>query len=301
MPAMTRLAMAALDADPGEGAALVELLAGRAGDSELVVLVEESSPTDRIGAAREPGADVAGVLLGRVRAGGSGERTGYVDLLAVDRGARRRGVARRLVAAAETRFAQLGATTSLLGSTGPYYAWPGIDTGYPAMLALADALGYQPCGEATNLGVALDAADLSTGEGEERLRRQGVVVRRARSAAEAGLVALVASFGGSWTGEVAAALEHVPPRCYLAERDGSVVGFAVYGTNRTDWFGPMGTRAEERGRGIATVLLRRCLADLRDTGARTAQVAWAGPVEFYARAVGARPGRRFWRYARDLR
>jgi hypothetical protein len=48
------------------------------------------------------------------------------------------------------------------------------------------------------------------------------------------------------------------------------------------------------------VLLRRCLADQRAAGQRTAQIGWVGPLRFYARAVGARAERVFWLYGREL-
>jgi hypothetical protein len=44
------------------------------------------------------------------------------------------------------------------------------------------------------------------------------------------------------------------------------------------------------------VLLKRCLADIRADGLHSAQIGWTGPVQFYERAVGARPDRMFWLY-----
>jgi hypothetical protein len=62
----------------------------------------------------------------------------------------------------------------------------------------------------------------------------------------------------------------------------------------------MGTLDSERQHGVGTVLLRRCLADLRAAGHRSAQIGWTGPVHFYARAVGARIDRMFWPYKKAL-
>jgi mycothiol synthase len=62
----------------------------------------------------------------------------------------------------------------------------------------------------------------------------------------------------------------------------------------------MGTLESERQHGIGTVLLKRCLADLRAAGHRSAQIAWTGPVHFYARAVDARIDRTFWPYQKSL-
>jgi hypothetical protein len=62
----------------------------------------------------------------------------------------------------------------------------------------------------------------------------------------------------------------------------------------------MGTLESERQHGIGTVLLKRCLADLRTAGHGSAQIDWTGPVRFYARAVGARIDRTFWPYQKSL-
>ena len=86
-------------------------------------------------------------------------------------------------------------------------------------------------------------------------------------------------------------------------RDGTAqaeyVGFASYGVNRRDWFGPMGTGGELRGLGIGGVLLRRCLREMRELGYRSAQVGRVGPVPFYARTVDAYIERVYWMYRKD--
>jgi GNAT superfamily N-acetyltransferase len=58
----------------------------------------------------------------------------------------------------------------------------------------------------------------------------------------------------------------------------------------------MGTLDAERRRGIGAVLLKRCLADIREAGHDSAQIGWTGPVQFYQRTVGAKPDRVFWLY-----
>ena len=83
-------------------------------------------------------------------------------------------------------------------------------------------------------------------------------------------------------------------------KDGAILGFAAYGSSRPSWFGPMGTTAAARGRGIGSVLLRRCLADQRANGYDTAQIGWVGPMPFYSTAVGARVERVFFLYRKQL-
>jgi GNAT superfamily N-acetyltransferase len=126
-----------------------------------------------------------------------------------------------------------------------------------------------------------------------------VHVRRLRSAELEQFDPWVREWGGTWHIEAARAAAYATPRVHVAVRDGNYVGFACHGVNRTPWFGPMGTADSERGQGVGAVLLRRCLADLRDTGLRTAEIAWVGPHKFYARAVGAVLARAFWIYRKD--
>jgi mycothiol synthase len=297
-----------IEHDPG--ALLLRMLISRPSDAALVLLVaEEIEGSMTVAARADPTsgnihrlapATCTGILVGRVPARSKGPRTGYVDLVAVHPEFRAHGRGAALLKEAESCFFGLGATRSVLGSVGPCYAWPGIDTEASAMLALARAAGYERCGEARNLDVDLLEADLTTARDEERLRACGIEVRRAAGPSEEALIDFARSFGGTWDDEVRFALASTPARCHVAVRGAEVVGFAAHGTNRTRWFGPMGTSAEERGKGIGTVLLRRCLSDLRAAGCSSAEISWVGPVEFYSRAVGARAGRRFARFERQL-
>jgi GNAT superfamily N-acetyltransferase len=83
-------------------------------------------------------------------------------------------------------------------------------------------------------------------------------------------------------------------------KDGSLLGFAAYGSSRPSWFGPMGTAPAARGLGIGALLLRRCLADQRAAGHDQVQIGWVGPLPFYAKAVGARVERVFLLYRKQL-
>ncbi|MFC5001022.1 GNAT family N-acetyltransferase, partial [Dactylosporangium cerinum] len=103
-----------------------------------------------------------------------------------------------------------------------------------------------------------------------------------------------------WAWEVAQSLDRDGAGCWVAVRDGEILGFAAYGANRPSWFGPMGTAPAAEGLGVGRVLLRRCLADQRADGHSTAQIGWAGPVAFYAKTVGARLERIFWIYTKQL-
>jgi GNAT superfamily N-acetyltransferase len=109
-------------------------------------------------------------------------------------------------------------------------------------------------------------------------------------------------FPGTWPMEVAAAFEQRPLSCFSAVQrlpdplpkespyDLSpelFLGFAVYDVVARGMFGPTGVREDYRRRGIGKALLLACLHAMRDEGYAYAIIGWAGPVDFYARAVGA--------------
>lgn len=80
--------------------------------------------------------------------------------------------------------------------------------------------------------------------------------------------------------------QHVPRHAYdlPAER---IVGFACYDSDVRGMFGPIGVQPDRQAQGIGTALLRRALRAMADEGYAYAIIGWAGPVEWYAREVGA--------------
>lgn len=291
-PAIRALCAASLPLDP-DAAGLPGLLLGAPGPAAQIALVAESAGT------------VTGAVFGSLRrVPKGGPVPGHLDLLAVVPPARGRGTGAALLGAAEQELAARGAEGFMLAGNPPVYAWPGVDSRYAAMVALAGRAGYERFAEALNMAVDLTAglpgADpLDTAADEARLAAAGITVRRA-TAGEAGPLGSWLTQGPwgetSWPAEVAISLATGPPGCHIAERAGQYLAFASYGVNRPGWFGPMGTLDAERRRGIGAVLLKRCLADIRDSGLGSAQISWTGPVQFYARAVGAVPDRVFWLY-----
>jgi GNAT superfamily N-acetyltransferase len=218
---------------------------------------------------------------------------GHIDLLAVHPDVQGLGHGRALVRAAEDWLRGQGARQARFAGNPPCYAWPGIDVRYTAAACLAESLGYERYHMAWNMTADL-SADLSADAELTRLDKAGVRVRAA-GADRARVVAFVEEhWNERWAWEAANA-----GGLHYAERDGRVLAFAAWGA-RPGWFGPMGTAEEARGLGLGRVLLRLCLADLRDRGQAEAQIGWVGPLRFYSRAVGARAERVFWLYRRDL-
>jgi predicted N-acetyltransferase YhbS len=297
VPAVIDLCRTALDLpeDATEVAEIVRRLRDTTG-------AEGWSPTPRRLAgflAMASGNRPIGVALGSISH--RDPSVGHIDLIAVDPAERRRGVGRALVARIEGALAGLGAGEVVTAGNAPYYAWPGIDVRYTPAVCAAMALGFTPDQPAWNMTAGLQAL-APTGPDEKRLAGEGVTVRRATADDTAALVAFaLANWTSGWAGEISHSIGRERAGCHLAiEADGTLLGFAAYGSSRPSWFGPMGTTAAARGRGIGSVLLRRCLADQRANGHETAQIGWVGPVPFYSTAVGARVERVFFRYRKQL-
>jgi mycothiol synthase len=224
-------------------------------------------------------------------------KLGHVELLAVRPEARRRGAGAALLRAAEERLAGLGAERVRLGGNPPCYGWPGIDVRYTPAVCLARRAGYKLTDTAWNMTADLTLRSADAAGDEARLEAAGVKVLPAGAEAPSWVRGI---WGEGWAWEVEQSLDRAGAGCYVAVRDGEILGFAAYGANRPSWFGPMGTAPAAEGLGVGRVLLRRCLADQRAAGHATAQIGWAGPIGFYSKAVAARLERIFWIYTKTL-
>ncbi|GAA1570840.1 hypothetical protein GCM10009827_110850 [Dactylosporangium maewongense] len=280
-PEVARLCAGALDLpeDAREAEELVNRLAAPPEGRVAVRLVELDDAGDAVGV-------VFGSISDRDPA------LGHIELLAVEPGRRREGIGSGLLAAAERRLAEVGARRIRIGGNPPCYAWPGIDVRYTPAVCLAERAGYQRTDTAWNMTADLSQVSATQQADEERLEKAGVKVLRAGSDTPEWVRGI---WGDGWAWEAAQSMG-----CWVAVRDGEILGFAAYGANRPSWFGPMGTAPAAEGLGVGRVLLRRCLADQFDDGHLTAQIGWAGPVAFYSKTVGARLERVFWIYTKDV-
>lgn len=90
-----------------------------------------------------------------------------------------------------------------------------------------------------------------------------------------------------WSSEADVGLSRHPTTVMLAHQGDRILGFACYDTTFKGYFGPTGVDERERGRGIGTALLLKCLHEMRNAGYMYAIIGWAGPVEYYEKTVGA--------------
>ena len=96
------------------------------------------------------------------------------------------------------------------------------------------------------------------------------------------------TFGTGWQSECTPALSAMPASCYIAQRNGEIIGFACYDATAKGYFGPIGVLESERGNHIGKALLIECLLGMREAGYGYAVIGWCDHAqEFYRRTVGA--------------
>ncbi len=119
-------------------------------------------------------------------------------------------------------------------------------------------------------------------------RAHGTTIRRAHAYEYHRVLDWVqATFEPGWASECAVAFARQPIACWIAERDAELVGFACYEATHPNFFGPTGVDARMRGQGVGTALLLATLHAMHSLGYVYAVIGDAGPVDFYARTVGA--------------
>ncbi|MFH0901371.1 MAG: GNAT family N-acetyltransferase [Pseudomonadota bacterium] len=244
-------------------------------------------------------------LVGVMAAAGS-----WIRLLAVDPSSRGQGIGTALLAEA-ARIAKCSSTGTARLRTGDQpgnYLAPGVDDRDEATIDWLLRRGFRVVGENHNMSVPLRKNELvsrqRSDEMDRALRASGYQIRRAQVPETHQLAAWVRGcFSEAWAFEVERALANGPhPGVHVALAGEAYVAFAAHDGNNQGlgWFGPAGTLAEHRGRGIGQALLLRCLLDVAGADVETGTIAWIGPLEFYRRTVGAIPDRRFLVLERQL-
>lgn len=252
-------------------------------DDVVANLFDDPDPVRVIGAPGGAGF-VAGVQRGPVA---------HVQLLAVQPGARRRGVGTALIEAFEAwAFDEAGVTAVVVGAGAPFYLFAGVDVRATAALCLFESLGYRARGAELNLSFP------------SRFRAPtppGIEVRRVLEEDDASRAGdFVRAHWPNWVPELQRGIEH--GACHLAiDASGAVAGFGCHSVNRLGWLGPIGTDPEQRAGGVGTALLSAIAKDVMAAGIESVEVSWIGPIGFYAKAADASVSRVFRSLAKSRR
>ena len=231
-----------------------------------------------------------------------GTRYGYIKLMAVDKVYRRRGIASNLYQKLELGFKNEGIEAVRIYDVPLNYFMPGVDPRYTEAICFALRKGFQRFGDSLNMTVDLTSSDWNTEEEENALKSQGIVIGRPLPHDLKEVLNFVARDWKLWENEVQMAFKDSPPSIHVAWLQGEVKAFSAHNGNNkgTGWFGPMGTHPDLRGKGIGSILLKKCLSDIKAMGHKTAIIPWVDPIAFYAHFADARIERVFWRFEKKL-
>ena len=212
---------------------------------------------------------------------------GHIRLLVVAPEHRRSGVGSALLSAAESDLRAAGVSDIRTGADAPDYLWPGVDVREVGLLSLLERRGFWK--DDANFNMQVDLSGIPDDPGGW-IGAADVAVDELRG--------WLREHYPHWEAEAIPALER---GLLVASRDASgLTGFAAWNVNRRGWFGPTGVRPDLRGRGLGTPLLLAALHQMRASGLATADIAWVGPIGFYAGAVGATINRVFFVMRKQL-
>ena len=241
------------------------------------------------------------------------EDRGWITVIAYDPGMPEVGAA--LLDASLNYFKEKGRRVVLFSPYTPNYFSPGVDPDrYPWILKLLEQHGFQRVYEALSMDAQL-WPDFTVPEEVEKLERElereGVVVRSLETRdVHPFLSFLERYFPADWYRH---ALELLQSGCekgqiLIAVKGSEVVGYCQYWHSEDyHWhrpgahFGPFGVREDMRGRGIGTVLLAKCLWEMRARGIHNAFVLWTdqAAARLYSR-FGFKVTRRYYILRREL-
>jgi hypothetical protein len=179
------------------------------------------------------------------------------------------------------------------------YLSPGVDVRYAEAPPFLGRHGLRPTRQVENLRAPLDGNPLvlesRSAELDARCTAAGYSVARVSELTRTPVLDWIGrTFAPVWAFEAARALAGPRAALHAAFQGAVPVAFAAADGNNQGlgWFGPAGTEAAHRGRGLGEALLLRCLIDVQGLP-EGGVIAWIGPKAFYERACGARSDRRF--------
>jgi mycothiol synthase len=230
-----------------------------------------------------------------------GRLVGWIKWFAVEKQRRRERIGSRLLEELEARLREREVQEIRISDCAPNYLQPGIDPRNTETVAFLLRKGYSKTGDFFHMEAELAQLDLKTRPRERILEQEGFTFRRLEPRDRQALM----SFRGGDPREEAyrtdKCLRQLPISCHIALLGGQLVAYARYDVDRPGWFGGMRTAEKFRqSKGLGTILLKRCLADMRGLGYEKALIGWVAPLYFYAKVVDARVCRTMWLLTKSL-
>ncbi len=116
---------------------------------------------------------------------------------------------------------------------------------------------------------------------------QGIKVKRVFPGEKMRVLGFIQEhFSEGWVYEAEnAIMQH---KCFVATKDGCILGFACYDASAKGYFGPIGVAENARGLNVGTALLLRTLTCMKEEGYGYAIIGWVDDAElFYRKTVNA--------------
>jgi GNAT superfamily N-acetyltransferase len=233
---------------------------------------------------------------------------GWITLMAVDHHYQRQGIGGKLLERIIAYLKRQKVKSVWVSTYAPNYFWPGVDeAAYPAAIAFLKKHDFEivtrPLAmEACLSNFSIPADILSW---EEALASQGVRICPIKPEYVPGLLDFIErEFGSDWQRLARESVIEIckdqlsPSNMFIAIANEKCVGFCRHEGER---FGPLGVTQQERGKGIGSILLFRCLEAMKAKGFSKAWMMWTNDrtAKFYAKA-GFQETRRFSVMKRDL-
>lgn len=245
--------------------------------------------------------EIIGFISGVIR-NRETEKIAYIKLFAVDPLNRRKGIGTELYNNFENEIINKGVSKIRPFESYPNYYMPGIDPFYTEAICFFERNKFKKVGDCSNLSAELEFQNLDTSEEEQKLAEEEFEICRAKKSDYDEMINWTEENFKGWIGEINSAFANKEISLHIAKLNNKIIAFSAYETNNkgTGWFGPMGTTEAARGKGIGGILLKRCLADMKNIGFKKAIIPWVGPIPFYMHYCGSKVERVFWRYEKVL-
>jgi len=235
----------------------------------------------------EDAGKVVGYLLSLVRRvpllGGDLEtERAWITAFGVHPQRQREGIGSRLLTAALDHLRSLGREVVLVSPYTPHYFIPGVDVNaYAAAVAFLEHHGFQVTSRPLSMQANLTTFQVppEVAEREKQLAERGITVRPMQPEDILPLLSFLReNFGWDWYRFYQESLLEINTQggqnrisIFVALHEGCVIGCSHH---RLERFGPFGVQEAWRGQGIGSILLARCLREMRAKGYHCAWFLW---------------------------
>jgi mycothiol synthase len=225
---------------------------------------------------------------------------GWIKLFFVSETHRRKAIASRMLSELEGRFRSNGAERIRIADFAGWTLFSGVDLMYQEAVGFLVSRGFQKAEEA--IDYEIDLLDFYVPKIVAEAKLEGATVRKAELSERERFTRWAAEmFSPFWGFEVSETFKFDPPKLWIGEQAGKILGFSVYGALEPHWFGPIGVDPDSRKRGLGSVLLFNSLASMREEGQRIAVIPWTEHLFFYSQVPGVKRVRHYWIMEKQLK